>query len=183
MKRETALQELMVHLKEKKRVNHSLAVEAVMRELARELNEDVEMWGLAGLLHDIDLEIVNYDLAKHGLIAASLLENLQVEEEIIHAIKAHNPNLRIKRLRNIDTALYSVDHITRLIMDWLMELPHENRWNDPYEYLIERYYNKTSVKEIECLQIEKCTEIGYTIESFIQCVVDGLRKVKLEINL
>lgn len=158
MKREIAFKELKIHLEEKKRINHSLAVEGVMRELARELNEDMEMWGVAGLLHDIDLEMVKYDLTKHGLVAADLLEKLGAEEEIIHAIKAHNPHLRIKRLRNIDTALYSVDHMTRLTMDWLIELPYETRWNDPTEYIIKRYYDKISVKESERLQIEACAD-------------------------
>ncbi len=183
MKREIAFKELKIHLEEKKRINHSLAVEAVMRELARELNEDMEMWGVAGLLHDIDLEMVKYDLTKHGLVAADLLEKLGAEEEIIHAIKAHNPHLGIKRLRNIDTALYSVDHMTRLTMDWLMELPYETRWNDPIEYIIKRYYDKISVKESERLQIEECTEIGYTVEDFAKCILNGLCKVKSEINL
>ena len=44
MKREIAFKELKIHLEEKKRINHCLAVEAVMRELARKLNEDIEMW-------------------------------------------------------------------------------------------------------------------------------------------
>lgn len=153
MKRESALGELKRRLKEKKRINHSLAVEAVMRELARHLNEDIEMWGVAGLLHDIDLEMVKYELTKHGLVAADLLEKLGVAEEIIHAIKAHNPHQGVKRLRSIDTALYSVDHMTRLTMDWLLELPYETRWNDPTEYIIKRYNDKNVVKESERLQI------------------------------
>lgn len=183
MKRELAFMELKTHLEENERIKHSLAVEAAMRELARELNEDMEMWGEAGLLHDIDLEIVKYDLTKHGLVAADLLEKLGVEEEIIHAIKAHNPHLGINRLRKIDTALYSVDHMTRLTMNWLTELPYETRWNNPTEYTIKRYHDKISVKESEHLQIEECAEIGFTVEDFIKCILNGLWNVKSEISL
>ena len=183
MDRALALKELKLHLKEKKRFNHSLAVEAVMRELAGKLNEDRKIWGLAGLLHDIDLELVNYDLSKHGLVAAELLEKLGVTEEIIHAIKAHNPQLGVERLKNIDIALYSVDHLTRLTMDWLMELPSETRWDDPTEYIIKRYYDNLAVKESERLQIEECIEIGFTVEDYIKCTLNGLSEVKSEIKL
>lgn len=100
MKRELVFKKLNSHLKENKRIKHSLAVEAAMKTLAVFLNQNADKWALAGLLHDIDLEVINYDLTKHGLAAVEILESLGVEEEIIYAIKAHNPYLGFERLRN-----------------------------------------------------------------------------------
>lgn len=55
---------------EKHLIQHALASEAVMRALARHLGEDEEVWGLTGLLHDLDYPLTHEDPAKHGLVGA-----------------------------------------------------------------------------------------------------------------
>ena len=55
MQREKALELLKTHVKNENLVKHCLASEAVLRALAVRLNGDAELWGLAGLLHDIDV--------------------------------------------------------------------------------------------------------------------------------
>ena len=60
MEREEALQLVKENVKNDKLVKHMLAVEAIMREIAKYLNEDEERWGLVGLLHDIDFEKNKY---------------------------------------------------------------------------------------------------------------------------
>ena len=57
MQRDKALELIKEKLESENLINHSLAVEAVMRGLARKLGADEEDWGLAGLLHDVDYEI------------------------------------------------------------------------------------------------------------------------------
>ena len=57
MKREEALEILKKYNKEEFHVRHALTVEGVMRYFAKELGEDVEYWGIVGLLHDIDFEL------------------------------------------------------------------------------------------------------------------------------
>lgn len=183
MERDLAFKELNTHLKENKRIKHSVAVEAAMRKLALYLTQNADKWAIAGLLHDIDLEDINYDLTKHGLAAAEILEPLGVEEEIIYAIKAHNPYLGIERLRKIDTALYSIDHLVRLTMDWLMAMPPENRFDNAAEYVTNRYYDKVSVKESERLQIEECSKLGCTVGDLIKVTLNALYEIKSEINL
>jgi putative nucleotidyltransferase with HDIG domain len=183
MKRELVFKELNNHLKENKRIMHSLAVEAAMKTLAVFLNQNADKWALAGLLHDIDLEVINYDLTKHGLAAVEILESLGVEEEIIYAIKAHNPYLGFERLRKIDIALYSIDHLVRLTMDWLMVMPAENSFDNAVEYITSRYYDKVSVKESERLQIEECSKLGCTVGDLIKVTLRALYEIKSEINL
>ena len=56
MNREQALEELMIRIEAPQMIKHSLAVEAVMKGLAKYFAEDVEKWQMAGLLHDIDYE-------------------------------------------------------------------------------------------------------------------------------
>ncbi|MDD3267996.1 MAG: HDIG domain-containing protein, partial [Syntrophomonadaceae bacterium] len=74
MQREEALSLLKQNLKSDNLFSHSLAVEAIMRGLAGRLNEDVEKFGLAGLLHDIDYDVTAEDPQRHSLLGASILE-------------------------------------------------------------------------------------------------------------
>ena len=66
MTRDEAKALLKGHVKNGRMLDHSYASEAVLRALARRLGRDEEKWGLAGLLHDIDIEAVGGDLTRHG---------------------------------------------------------------------------------------------------------------------
>jgi putative nucleotidyltransferase with HDIG domain len=78
-------------------LDHSIASEAVLRGLARRLGRDEQMWGLAGLLHDIDIEAIGGDLARHGLEAERILSDAGIDPEIVDAVKMHNEGLRDNR--------------------------------------------------------------------------------------
>lgn len=90
MDREQAYRELTKRVKSPNLLKHMLAAEAVMRELARHFGEDEELWGLAGLLHDIDYDETKDDPRKHSLIGAEILEKLGLPAEVVYAVKVHN---------------------------------------------------------------------------------------------
>lgn len=70
-------------------VQHALASEAVMRELARNFGEDTELWGMTGLLHDVDFPHTRNTPEQHGAMAESMLAG-KLSGEAVRAIKAHN---------------------------------------------------------------------------------------------
>ncbi|MDP4292344.1 MAG: HDIG domain-containing protein, partial [Bacteroidota bacterium] len=72
MERNLALELLNQHVKNEKMIAHCLASEAVMRALAHRLGKDEAKWGLAGLLHDVDVEDVNGDPLVHGIAGADM---------------------------------------------------------------------------------------------------------------
>ncbi len=76
MEREEALETVQKYLKNKNLVKHSLAVEACMKALASRLNQDVEKWGLAGMLHDLDYEITEKVLNSIRLRQSKFWKNL-----------------------------------------------------------------------------------------------------------
>ena len=89
MIRDQALELLKKYVKNENMIKHCLASEAVMKAVAIKLGEDADKWSLAGLLHDIDVELTEGDAEQHGLKARDILEN-NVSEDLIEAIKMHN---------------------------------------------------------------------------------------------
>ena len=66
MDRDGALKAVKDNVKNENLIKHMLAAEAIMRALAVRFNENENEWGLAGLLHDIDIELTNADLSIHS---------------------------------------------------------------------------------------------------------------------
>ena len=93
MTREEAITWLEKHVPNKNLRKHMFATEAVMRELAKEFQEDEDLWGLAGLLHDLDYDQTVKDFSKHGLITAELLSGTDLPEEVINAIKTKDSKM------------------------------------------------------------------------------------------
>lgn len=108
---------LAKHIKgEKFLYNHSLAVEAVMRAFALHFKRNQDVWGLAGLLHDIDYPLTKNEPHKHGLVAEEILKKHGVHPEVIYAIKAHNHLHELSLDTLLAKTLYSVEELTGLIV-------------------------------------------------------------------
>lgn len=95
---------------------HVLAVEAAMRAYARRLGGDEELWGVAGLLHDLDYER-HPDLATgHPRVAMQELERLGQPPELIRAIASHADYLGVSRDSAMEKTLYAVDELSGFVM-------------------------------------------------------------------
>jgi len=79
MNRDEALELVRTYIKNENMVKHCLASEAVLRAVAKRLGRDPEKWGLAGLLHDLDVEITNADLKVHVLKTVEILKEKGIE--------------------------------------------------------------------------------------------------------
>lgn len=96
---------------------HCLAVEASMRAVARErAPEQEELWGIVGLLHDIDYERYPDLETGHPRKALELLEGLDVDPEITHAIAAHAPYLGVEPETDAARALLAVDELSGFVL-------------------------------------------------------------------
>jgi len=94
--REEALDLVKKHISNRNLVNHCLACEAIMRRLARHFGEDEEVWGLAGLLHDLDYEYTKDAPEEHGTKSVEMLGD-SVSDDIKNAILAHCEKKHQKR--------------------------------------------------------------------------------------
>ena len=92
-----------------------LATEAIMRSLARRFGENEDEWGLAGLLHDIDLELIGDDMTAHSKRSAEMAKQLGASDAVCHAILCHNEAHGEPFQTLMDKALFCADPLTGLI--------------------------------------------------------------------
>ncbi len=183
MNRKTAFEELSVRLEDKTLIRHSLAVEAIMRKLAVNLQEDIELWGMAGLLHNIDRQKVGEDLQRHGLVGAEILEGLNVNPTIIYAIKSHNPKLGVQRRRRIDKALYCAIPLATLLEACACSHPDKLAGLDP-QVVTDQFYDEGFEKEeVDREKIRTCEEIGLSLGAFIEIGLAAMQEISNELEL
>lgn len=114
MNREEGLELVREYVKNNGLVNHMLCVEAAMRFYAQKNGQDIEVWGLTGLLHDFDWEI-HPTLEEHPSAGVPILRAKGVSEEIIRAILAHGVDTGFARESLMEKALMACDEITGLV--------------------------------------------------------------------
>ena len=175
MNRDEAFEELKVRLYDKDILRHSLAVEAVMKEFAKYYDADIEMWGLAGLLHDIDIEKTAGDPEKHSLVAAQILDNFDIDESIIYCIRSQSDYYRIPRKRKMDKVLYAADHLTKLITYCADKLPDNNLSNVTAQMVIENI-TKSDIKGINFEHIKHYKELNITLLEFVEITLNAIQK-------
>ncbi len=180
--REEAINLLHKYLSNDRNLKHCLAVEAIMRALARRLGEDEVLWGLVGLLHDIDYELVGRDLSRHGLVAAELLRGL-LPSDALDAIGAHN-ELTGKALdTKLAYALKASDHISGLIIATALVMPNKRLSEVKAETVIKKFRQKDFAKGVNRDKILLCGKLGLSLEEFVEVSLNALKEVSSELGL
>lgn len=183
MTREEALQFVKQNIKNQNLIKHMLATEAIMKALARKFGENEEIWGLGGLLHDIDYEKTEGQPEKHGLVAAEMLENKGIKEEIIYTIKAHNSKTGVERKSLMDKALYTVDPLTGLIVAATLVLPDKKLASLTLESILNRFKEKRFAAGASREQIKTCGNFGLSLEEFVKIGLKAMQNISKELRL
>lgn len=160
---------------------HVLAVEAVMRQLAVHFNQNVETWGLAGLLHDMDYEETADTPETHTLVTEAILQDYEVSQDIIHAIKCHNDKAERRTL--MDQALYAADPVTGLIVAATLMHPDKKLQSVTSEFVLHRFKEKSFARGANRDQIRTCQEFGLSLEEFITIALTGMQKIHHDLGL
>jgi putative nucleotidyltransferase with HDIG domain len=95
---------------------HMLAVEAAMRAYAPRFGGDIELWGLTGLLHDLDYERYPDASDGHPRMAMRELSDRGYPEELIRAVASHADYMGVPRETPMEKALYAVDELCGFVL-------------------------------------------------------------------
>ncbi len=157
-------------------IYHMLAVEAIMRSVARYFGEDEENWGLVGLLHDIDYEKTEATPEKHSLLAEEMLKGL-LPDELVRAIKTHNSKYTgIMPEKRIEKALVASDALSGLLVACALVMPSKKLADVKVESVTRKFKDKDFARGAERDRIVVCEEIGIPKEEFFEIALNGLKE-------
>jgi len=183
MDREEALSLVKNYVQNENLIKHMFAVEAVMEDLAKYFDQDIEKWALAGLVHDIDYDLTADRPKEHALKGAEILSENGVDEEIIHAVKAHNPVHGPERKSLMDKALYAVDPLTGLIVAAALIHPDKKLSSLDTQFIINRFGEKSFARGADRDQIRACSELDLELEEFIEISLKAMQRISNKLGL
>ena len=183
MRREEALDSIKANVENENLVRHMLAAEAIMRALARHLGEDEEEWGLTGLLHDIDLELVGEDMNEHSKLGADLARELGASEAMARAILCHNETHGIPPETKLDKALFCVDPLTGLIVAAALVRPDKKLASLKARSVMRRFKEKSFAPGANRGQISQCSQIGLELGEFIELGLEAMQGIADDLGL
>jgi putative nucleotidyltransferase with HDIG domain len=161
---------------------HCLACEACMRGLAERLGEDVELWGMTGLVHDLDLDETADDPARHTLVAAELLRGKGLPEELVQAVLGHND--KAARETKMAQALWVVDPTTGMITAAALIRPSKSTSDLKIKSVKKRMKDKRFAAAVNRDQIRACEELlGLELGDFLQICLTAMDGVRDQIGL
>jgi putative nucleotidyltransferase with HDIG domain len=181
VKREDALNLVKSHLKNKNLVKHCLAVEACMKAAAAHFGQDPEVWGLTGLVHDLDYEITEKNPERHTDETAKILRDLGVAEDIVHAVQAHAG--RVPCDNTMDWAIYAIDPLTGLIIAATLMHPSRKLKAVDLEFIKRRYKEKGFAKGARREEIEQCAKIGLELDDFLSLCIQAMQGIDQDLGL
>ncbi len=136
---------------------HMLAVEAAMGFYAAKLDEEIEPWQLAGLLHDFDWEM-HPTLEAHPAEGAPILREAGCPESVVQAILSHNTvGTGVERTRPIDFALLACDEVTGLVIASTLVRPSKDVRDVKLKSLRKRWKEKAFARGVNREEVEHAT--------------------------
>jgi len=170
------------NVQDKNMIKHMLATEAIMRALARKLGEDENEWGITGLIHDIDMELVEGDMSSHSRLGADIAKELGASEAMIHAILCHNEAHGVPRETKLDKALFCADPLSGLITAAALVRPDKLNGLTT-KSVMKRFREKSFAAGVNREQVAQCQEIGLELEEFIGLGIEAMKGIASDLGL
>ncbi len=162
---------------------HSLASEAVLKALARHLGEDEELWGLCGLLHDLDAES-HPDLHEHTHHTVQVLREKGVHAQIIEAIRLHNETAHAdKRSTVLHHGLAAGETVTGLIIASALVRPDRQLASVKAKSVRKRYKETAFARGANREIIAECVHCGLQVDDFLALALTAMQEIASELEL
>lgn len=177
--REKALSDLSEYVDSESLIKHSLAVEASMIKMAEVFNEDENLWGCCGLLHDIDFQ--KYP-DKHGEIGYNILLDKGYDIEFCKTVKSHCDLTNENRITNMSKSLFAVDQLSSFIIACALVRP-EKLVGITSKSVKKKLKDKAFARAVDRDELQKgADELGIEINALIDYLIDGIIKREEYLN-
>ena len=183
MDRESTLKLLQEFVKTETLMKHLIAVESAMMASARKHGEDEEVWGIAGLLHDFDWEIVP-TAEDHPTYGADILRKRGYPENIVRAVLTHADHTGIQRESLMEHTLFAVDELSGFIRAVTLVRPNKSLDEVTPSSVKKKMKDKAFARDVNREDITKgASELGVDLDEHIAFVIDSLKPVAPELGL
>ena len=184
LSRDEAFTLVKKHVTKRNSIFHMVAVEAIMKSIAKHLGQNERLWALTGLLHDIDYEKTENNPKMHSLLSEKILSNFDVPKEVVRAIKSHNfVHSNIKPETIMEKALIACDAISGLLVACALVMPSKKLAEVKVNSARKKFKDKSFARGVDRERILFCGEIGIPKNLFFQLSLNGLKVVSSEIGL
>ena len=183
MSREEAWELLTKYTKTPALQKHALAVEAVMARFARKAGEDEEVWGVAGLLHDLDYEKFPEEHCKK---AEEIMRERDIDEIYIRAMKCHGYGIctDTKPESQMEKVLFTVDELTGLINAACLMRPSKSVLDLEVKSVKKKFKDKSFAAGEDRQTVRNgCEMLGMELDEVIQETIEGMKEKASEIGL
>ncbi len=182
--REEALALMEQYLESESMRKHCLASEAIMRALAPRFDADPELWGLVGLLHDVDYNETRDTMNRHGLVTEKILLERGVDHSVTEAIEYHNAgNLGLTRTEPIHFALTAAETITGMIVATALVYPDKKVASVKPGSVKKRMKAKEFARSVNRDHIRLCEVIGISLDDFITISLEAMTGISDRLGL
>ena len=166
---------------------HMIAVEVALRAYARHFNQDEELWGLTGLLHDLDYERhPNMDDTENGhpRTELRLFRERGYPAELIHAVEAHATFLGVPSESLLDKALLACDELTGLLLACAYVRPDRDLRNVELKSVKKKWKDKAFTAAIDRQENQHFIEaLGVPFDDHVQRVLSALQTIAPELGV
>jgi len=167
---------------------HMLAVEAAMRSYAGKFGEDVERWGLAGLLHDFDYErfpnASHSPTEEHPSEGVRILRGLGYPEDILQAILGHAHYTNVARETKIAKTLFAVDELTGLITATALVRPSKSVHEVEARSVRKKMKDKAFARGVSREDVvQGAAELGEDLDNHISFVIAAMQARSADLGL
>jgi putative nucleotidyltransferase with HDIG domain len=188
--REEALELIKKYIKKENTIKHMLATEAIMVALAKKLEPEKEdLWAMAGLLHDLDYEVMKTE-KEHGVRTLEILkeEGFNLPQEVLQAIMAHcydfHQQSKPKPKTKMDWSLFICDSLTGLIVACALVQPAKKLSSVKLKSIKKKFKNKAFAAGTRRKDILLCEErLGIPVDEFFQLSLEAMQNIASELGL
>ena len=184
--REQALELLRKYNQDDSHIKHALAVEGTMRYFARKMGGDEDLWGIVGILHDIDWEKTMNEPERHCNLAPELLREAGIDEDLIHAVQSHGWSIctDVEPQNDMEKTLFTIDELTGLIVTAGLVRPSRSLSDLELKSVKKKWKDKAFARGVNREIIQKGAEMmGVPLDSVIEDTILALRPIEKQIGL
>lgn len=162
---------------------HALAVETAMRHYADVFNEDKEIWGIVGLLHDFDYEKYP-SLADHPYKGQEILKKEGYSEIVIRGIMAHAPHTKTERLSTLEKTIFAVDELSGFIVAVALIRPNKSLAEVDVKSIKKKMKQKAFAAAVSREDfIIGAKELKLSLDDHIDHVIKAMQNISDELGL